>query len=370
MATETNTEEQVMSETSWISVSPSGLWEVHRRWKGERKRGDDTPLLGSICKIRVRLKNSTEVNIQPLSSNETEPAVSDGPVQVTEYPRSQESVLQVPLDTWMMLRMGEGQCDIIEGCLEGMRAGETCEFTVRPHQQHLKMASSDIHAAQLERTGEEKQVKSECFSLQLHSFTPGKESWQMLPAEKWIWVLSHKQRGSQRFSKGDIWGAMHSYCCAVKLLITLKGQTRGKDGVPNVDGSRACDKERDFETQAVNRETETKSTRIQTEAEYRTMKAELHSNLSLCQLRLGQPAKAKDSSSKATALDPANIKAWYRFGQACLQLEDFVEARQAFGKVLELQPSSASAQNALKQVNAKAKEFDSKLGQRLSKMFT
>lgn len=131
MATETNTEEQVMSETSWISVSPSGLWEVHRRWKGERKRGDDTPVLGSICKIRVRLKNSTEVNIQPLSSNETEPAVSDGPVQVTEYPRSQESVLQVPLDTWMMLRMGEGQCDIIEGCLEGMRAGETCEVSVR-----------------------------------------------------------------------------------------------------------------------------------------------------------------------------------------------------------------------------------------------
>ncbi|XP_026776107.3 FK506-binding protein-like [Pangasianodon hypophthalmus] len=366
MATETNTEEQVRSETSWISVSPSGLWEVHRRWKGERKRGDNTPLLGSICKIRVCPKNHTEDNPQPLSSNETVSAVSDSCVQVTEYPRSQDSVLQVPLDSWTMLRMGEGQCDIIEGCLEGMRAGETCEFTVRPHQRHLKMAPSDIHATQFEGTGEERQMETECFSLQLHSFTPGKESWQMLPTEKWTWVLSHKQRGSQRFGKGDIWGAMHSYCSAVKLLITLKGHTRGKDGIPNVDGSRACD----LETRAVNRETEAKSTHIQTEEEYRTMKAELHSNLSLCQLRLGQPAKAKDSSSKAAALDPANIKAWYRLGQACLQLEDFAEARQAFGKVLELQPGSASAQNALKQVNAKAKEFDNKLGQRLSKMFT
>ncbi|XP_053500242.1 FK506-binding protein-like [Ictalurus furcatus] len=364
MATETNTEEQVTSETSWISVSPSGLWEVHRRWKGERKRGDNTPLLGSVCKIKVCLKNHTEDNnTQPLSSNDTESAVGVSSVQVTEHPRSQDSVLQVPLDRWMVLRVGEGQCDVIEGCLEGMRAGETCEFTVRPHQQHLKMAPSDIHVAQFEMTGEERQPKSECFSVQLHSFTPGKESWQMLPAEKWTWVLSHKQRGSQRFVQGDVWGAMHSYCCAVKLLITLNGHTREKDGVPNADGSR------DLETLAVNTETEAKSTHIQTEEEYRTIKAELHSNLSLCQLRLGQPAKAKDSSIKATALDPANVKAWYRLGQACLQLEDFAEARQAFGKVLELQPGSASAQNALKQVNTKAKEFDNKLGKRLSKMF-
>lgn len=231
------------------------------------------------------------------------------------------------------------------------------------------MAPSDI-VAQEERTGDEKQLKSECFSLQLHSFTLGKESWQMLPAEKWTWVLSHKQRGNQRFGKGDIWGAMHSYCCAVKLLITLIGHTKVKPGVADVDGSRVCEMESDLKAQAIKMGTEAESTQIHTEEEYRTTKAELHSNLSLCQLRLGQQTKAKDSSSKATALDPANIKAWYRLGQACLQLEDFVEARQAFGKILQLQPGSASAQSALKQVNVKAKEFDNKLGQRLSKMFT
>ncbi|KAM9445895.1 FK506-binding protein-like isoform 1-T2 [Clarias gariepinus] len=357
MATENNTEEHVTSESPWISVSPGGLWEVHRRWKWERKRGDNTPLLGSICKIRVRLINHTEDNSQSESSSETESAVSDSDVQVTEFPRSQDSVLQVPLDRWIQLRMGEGQCDIIESCLEGMRAGETCEITVRPYQRHFNMTPSDNHAAQ--KTEEETQPKSECFSLQLHSFTAGKESWQMPPTEKWTWVLSHKQRGSQRFGKGDIWGATHSYCCAVKLLITLKGQNRGKDGVPEVDGGRTRE-----------RETEAKNTHIQTEEEYNTIKAELHSNLSLCQLRLGQPVKAKDSSCKATTLDPVNVKAWYRLGQACLQLEDFSEARQAFGKVLELQPGSTSAQNALKQVHAKAKEFDCKLGQRLSKMFT
>ncbi|TSM04880.1 FK506-binding protein-like [Bagarius yarrelli] len=331
MATESIRRDRVSGDSSWISVSPSGLLEVNRRWKEKRKGGDDTPLLGSICKLRVLVKNQTEDNSQSLSLDE---AVNSGPVQVSQFPRTQDSVLQVPLDTW---------------------------FTVRPYQQDVEMAPSKTPAVPSENPGEERQMKRECFYLQLHSFTPGKESWQMLPTEKWTWVLSHKQRGRQRFGNGDIWGATHSYCCAIKLLITLKRHTKRNDRVSNADRSIACD---------LTVDTEGKSINIYTEEEYKTVKAELHSNLSLCQLRLSQPGKAKDSSSKATALDPANFKAWYRLGQACLQLEDFSKARQAFGKVLELQPGSTSAQNALKQVNAKAKEFDSKLGQRLSKMFT
>ncbi|KAI4886426.1 hypothetical protein NFI96_015348, partial [Prochilodus magdalenae] len=359
MATETGKESELITEAPWISVSPAGLWEVRRRWVAERKQGDDTPLMGSICKIRVCLKSQTEEETQ----NDTEPAVTDeSDIEVTQHPRSHDSVLQVPLDRWVLLRMGEGQCDIVESCLEGMRAGESCEFTVRACRGDSKPLSSDLNSTPSEEEGQ-------CFSLHLHSFTPGQESWQMTPAEKWAWVQSHKQRGSQRFGKGDIWGAAQSYCCAVKLVITLKGHIRGtKEG---------CDREADLTAQdgegKEDGEKEAKATQsplIPTEEEYQTMKAELHSNLSLCQLRLGQPAKARASSTKATALDPMSVKAWYRLGQACLQLGDFGEARQAFNKVLQLQPDSASARTALKQVNAKAKELDSKLGQRLSKMFS
>lgn len=131
MATETKPKGRVTSETSWISVSPCGLWETHRRWKDDRKPGDNTPLLGSICKIRVRLKDDAEDENHPLSLSETEPAVSDSSVQLTEFPRSADAVLQVPLGRWVVLCMGEGQCDIVESCLEGMRTGETCEVSVR-----------------------------------------------------------------------------------------------------------------------------------------------------------------------------------------------------------------------------------------------
>ena len=49
---------------------------------------------------------------------------------VTAFQRSQDSVLQVPLGEWTTLRLGEGQCDVTEACLEGMGAGENCEVRV------------------------------------------------------------------------------------------------------------------------------------------------------------------------------------------------------------------------------------------------
>lgn len=120
--------DHVPPENSWISSCPGGLWEVHRRWLGPRLRGDSTPLMGSLCKVKVRGKSVAEENTLQTYSNEHEStAAVNSSEQTTSYLRSQDSVLQIPLDEWILLRMGEGQCDIVEGCLEGMRAGETCE---------------------------------------------------------------------------------------------------------------------------------------------------------------------------------------------------------------------------------------------------
>lgn len=57
----------------------------------------------------------------------------DQPVNViteamaTAFSRCRESVIQVPLGDWTVLKLGEGQCDITEACVERMRAGEKCE---------------------------------------------------------------------------------------------------------------------------------------------------------------------------------------------------------------------------------------------------
>ncbi len=122
----------VPGETSWISASPGGLWEINRRWLGERKRGDITPMMGSLCKVKVQRSTVIEGNTPHTASEEQESSASvDSSEQATSHPRSQDSVLQLPLDEWFLLRMGEGQCDITEGCLEGMRAGEMCEVRAK-----------------------------------------------------------------------------------------------------------------------------------------------------------------------------------------------------------------------------------------------
>lgn len=95
----------------------------------------DYPRMGSLCQVRVRLKvdrDETEslVSIKgdvELSTKTDQPITELTEAQPTSFPRSQTSVLHVPLGDWTMLRLGEGQCDITEACVEGMRAKEKCE---------------------------------------------------------------------------------------------------------------------------------------------------------------------------------------------------------------------------------------------------
>lgn len=93
----------------------------------------DFPRLGSLCQVRVRLKANPD-EAQSLVSekgNEWQSVQPDRCVtEATAFPRCQDSVLQVPLGDWTTLRLGEGQCDITEACVEGMRAGEKCEVRV------------------------------------------------------------------------------------------------------------------------------------------------------------------------------------------------------------------------------------------------
>lgn len=179
----------------------------------------------------------------------------------------------------------------------------------------------------------------------------------MSPGEKWEWVKSHKERGGVRFRGGDVWGAADSYSRALKLLITI--QRRFREVSSNGQEEKQTEWDADDGTQS-----------LPSVTEYKTTKAELHSNLSLCQLKLNQPERARKSAAKATELDPAGAKAWYRLGQACQMVNDLEEARQAFRKLLELQPDSPAALKALKNIASREKETNTQLGLRLSKMFS
>lgn len=74
----------------------------------------------------MRLKADDEEE-SSVSENETLSVTEMTEAGPVAFSRSQDSVLQVPLSVWTTLRLGEGQCDVTEACLERMRAGEKCE---------------------------------------------------------------------------------------------------------------------------------------------------------------------------------------------------------------------------------------------------
>ncbi|CAG6021474.1 unnamed protein product [Menidia menidia] len=347
--------------TSWVSVCPRGpcrvqTKQIHKQTVSDPGNAascssDYCPKLGSLCQVRVLLKaDAGESEGSVSEKKDEEMSVSD----VTElvaapFLRCPDMVLQVPAGDWTTLRLGEGQCDITEACLERMRPGEKCEIQVTPLGNAQEVSST------LPSEG----ILPLCATVELRAFTQGKESWEMSTSEKWEWVKSHKERGGVRFRSGDVWGAADSYSRALKLLIPLCSlfrQVEKQGEEPDMEGQ--------IDTDAAD-----EKLHIPSVGELRIIKAELHSNMSLCQLKLNQPQRAKTSAAKATQLDPGAAKAWYRLGLACQSLNELDEAKGAFRKLLEMQPDLPAAVKALKDVISKEKQRNAQLGLRLSKMF-
>uniref|UniRef100_A0A1A8CIT7 FK506 binding protein like n=1 Tax=Nothobranchius kadleci TaxID=1051664 RepID=A0A1A8CIT7_NOTKA len=341
--------------SSWVSVCPRGLWMVQQKRERSGQQaasstGDATffsaclssncPGLGSLCRVRVKILTDDEKGPESDRTDEKLEDADAAKLSVTPFLRSQDSVLQVPVGDWLTLKLGEGLCDITEACLEGMRAGQKCEILLTP----VGNGPETVH----QPADENLPLRA---TVELQSFTPGKESWEMSASEKLEWVKTHKERGGVRFRSGDVWGASDSYSRALKLLIPLCG----------------CLETKRDELQ-IREEGETQQ--LPSPDRLKVIKAELHSNLSLCQLKLNQPERARASAAKATQLEPGTCKAWYRLGQACQILNELEEAKQAFKKLLQLQPDLPAAVKALKEITSKERERNAQLGHRLSKMFS
>ncbi|KAI3357711.1 hypothetical protein L3Q82_016113 [Scortum barcoo] len=366
-----NGDHDAIGVTSWVSVCPRGLWKVQQKQtrEGSQKSVSDAaqrnlslsllacsssryPRIGSLCRVRVQLKvdeaeSTASEKGKEMLSVQPEQSVTEV-TEASAFPRRPDSVLQVPLGDWTTLRLGEGQCDITEACVERMRAGEECEILISPVENGPDVSHPAEGNPPL------------CATVELEAFTTGKESWEMPPNEKWEWVKSHKERGGTRFRSGDVWGAADSYSRALKLLITLGGHVREVERK-----GQEAEEQRD-----ANNDGEMLSNGLPSANDFKTTKAELHSNMSLCQLKLNQPERAKASAAKATQLEPGGAKAWYRLGQACQMVNELEEAKQAFRKLLEIQPESLAALKVIKSITNREKETNAQLGLRLSKMFS
>ena len=72
------------------------------------------------------------------------------------------------------------------------------------------------------------------------------------------------------------------------------------------------------------------------------------SNRAEARLRMGRYEAAAADASRAVQLDPQNVKAFYRLGQAHRHLNDNMEALKAFGKALALRPTEPEILEAMR----------------------
>lgn len=238
----------------------------------EAGKGVDKPKEGSICQVFI----------------EAQPG---GP-------------LSYPSHSWSEVELGAGNAEwdgAVDRCLETMLAGERAELRL---------------------TG------GGSITIQLASFTPAKDSWEMSASEKWNLVIRNKEHGGELYRAGDIEAAARRYAKALRLLVAA---------APPPD--------------------------------YDQIKAELHANLAACQLRLRQPANAACNCSKTLALQPANTKALFRRGLAYDAMNDLEGAVQDLKGVLRVEPGNRAARRELDRVMERIKARDAKLARAMQKMF-
>ncbi|KAG0714454.1 Peptidyl-prolyl cis-trans isomerase FKBP4 [Chionoecetes opilio] len=72
-----------------------------------------------------------------------------------------------------------------------------------------------------------------------------------------------------------------------------------------------------------------------------------HLNLSMVYLKLKDNASALEHASKAVTMDSTNVKAYFRRGQAHLNIGDALVAQKDFQSCLDLEPSNKAAQQQL-----------------------
>lgn len=83
-------------------------------------------------------------------------------------------------------------------------------------------------------------------------------------------------------------------------------------------------------------------------------------NIATTCVRMGELKRAKDAVVGVLELDPVNVKALYRAGQICSLESNFVEAKLALRKALNLNPESKEVKAELRRLSARVKACNAK----------
>lgn len=101
-----------------------------------------------------------------------------------------------------------------------------------------------------------------------------------------------------------------------------------------------------------------------------TAKAQIYSNLALCQIKSKSFDLAVQNCSKCLLIDGCNVKALFRRGQAKMCQRDYDQAIDDFKRALELEPDNQDVRTSMTNCEKLRKDYEKALASNLKKLFT
>ena len=174
------------------------------------------------------------------------------------------------------------------------------------------------------------------YEVQLVSFEPCQQIWQMTLDERFQLCEQERARGAEFFLQG-------------KLGLSLKCYSEILQAIGPPDGN------------------------LQLPEERRPARNELltsaYNNIALCYLKLRMPKEALKYADWTLAIDGDNLKAIYRKGLANYDRNDFQPAIEHFNRCLALDPNNRAARNQIALAQQQIERYESKEKKIFSRLF-
>lgn len=171
------------------------------------------------------------------------------------------------------------------------------------------------------------------YEIELVNFEKAKDSWQLNGDEKLEQSELMKNKGTEKFKKGEFALALKKYS---KIIDYLEHEVYDKD------------------------DQKEKSKQLQLAARL---------NIAACHLKLKNYRQCIDACGKALELDPRNEKSLFRMAQAYQGECEFDDAIRHFNQVLEINPDNKEATHSISVCRQKIKEYSQKEKALYGKMF-
>lgn len=241
---------------------------------------------------------------------------------------------------------GQGIVDGVEKALLKMKKGESAHVTVKS-----PYAYGDVGDAALAVPG----GADLSYNLTLEDFEQAKYKYEMSDEEKIEFAETAKGMGTEYFKAGNYALALKKYKVITEYL---EADAEDFDDMPDSD-----DEDKDAEPE------KSKDKDPELEKKSLTLQIAAFSNQAICHLKLQDGIQALKACEMALKLDPQNIKALFRRGQAAEMSQEWEDAIGYYKATLEVDPKNVTAANKVKFCRNKVQTYKQAQKKKYANMF-